>query len=411
VMGPAGCKSGTIMVPLLLVCGLMPTFRNRNRSLRTTGSGKAIRSYMNLVFYNGFNPIDADHEFCDDHTQPPPFEDPTWWNKSRSLSVGGALNGTVPYSYAGGGTVTFSDVRTQNRTGYQYAPATTEVDWTYWRTLALANLDPYRPVVDTPLFLFELREFPRMLRDLGRVLQGRIRPSDVPGGYVAYQFGWRPLVSDLLSMLTLQRQINDRIRYFRNLAKGTRVRRRLATRRLIKDTTTANAYQQFNVGPAGDPYCIKADVQVREYISVWFTANASLLMDLPKDADLRGLSTRAVWGLTARPSTLWNAIPWSWFTDYMLNVGDYMEAANGMTRYRCTNMCLMALSLAESRLTNVRLKTGLSFSPSTLYTERKQRSVSANPQPGITAEPFLTNRQQLILGSLATASALRGARR
>lgn len=390
----------------------MPTYRTRSKSHKTQGSGTAVRSYLNLTFYSGFAPITSDYEYCADHTQPPPFSDDTWWNKYRSTTYGGVTSGTCSYGYAGGGTVTFNDCRQTNRTGYQYVPETTVIDMGYWKTLALANLDPSKPVVDLPLFLFELREFPRMLKDLGRVLNGRVRPSDVPGGHLAYEFGWKPLVSDALSLITLQRQVSNRIAYLRSLEKGTRVRRTLTRNRLIKDTLTTDGLIAWNVGPAGsNPYGVKADLEVREYLTVWFTANAKLIDDLPDDKVLPRDTYRRLLGLSARPSTLWNALPWSWLSDYFVNIGDFIEAKNALTRYQCTRMNVMAHQYITSTTVNVRTKQGLSYTPSVLVKERKRRTFYANPQPSISMEPFLTNRQRGILGSLITASALRASRR
>jgi len=385
--------------------------RVRERTRQTTSSGTAVRSYLNQVFYSGFSPTDSDHEYCSDNTTPRPHKYPTSWSKYRKKSVGGVLTGTCPYSYTTGGTVTFNSCRTINRTNYAYCPDITPINFGYWVTLALGNLNPRRPHTDLPLFLFELREFPGMLRDLGRVLQGRISPGDVPGGHLAYEFGWRPLFSDLNSLLGLRRAIKARARYLSALEGGKSIfRRRLTSNRLIQDTVSPTPYTAYNVGPSTNPWALRAKVKTTEYLDVWFTARAKLRDPIPSFVDLPNRALRHAYGLTPRPDLVWNAIPWSWLTDWYTNFGDMLEATDALQHLRVQDMCIMAHSTVESRLIDVEVKSGLSYTESVLYTEYKQRSVSTSPTSHLVATPFLNGRQQSILGSLVTSRALRAAR-
>jgi hypothetical protein len=375
------------------------------------GSGKAIRSYFNLEYYAGFSPVASDYENCIDNTTPPPHKTPTSWSKFRARTVGGTLTGTTTTSLPGGGTITFNDVRALDRTTWTKSDPLTPVNWTYWVTQAIGNLNPRRPDVDLPLFLWELREFPRMLRDLGRVLSGRLRPSDVPGGYLAYQFGWKPLYSDLNSLLRLRRSIVNRIRHLRALESGKAIfRRRLASRRLIKDVTDATPYRLFAVGSNPNPWAIDGKVNHREYLTVWMTARASLKEPLDDKLDLPNRALSLSYGLTARPDLLWNSLPWSWLIDYFGNVGAFLEAQDALTYLNVSQMCLMALTVTENRLIDVKVRSGLSYTESTLYREYKQRSVHANPTPFFATQPFITDRQEAIIGSLITSRALRSAR-
>lgn len=384
--------------------------RNRSRVRALSRSGTAKRAGVNFLPPSTSKTID--HEHCFDTTSPPPHVTDHALILTRKRVSVPYINGTVSYGYPGGGTVVCVDYASPNRTDYVYCPAVSSVNWAYWRTKALANMNPSNPTTDVPLFLFELREFPRMLRDLGRVLTGRVRPSDVPGGHLAYNFGWAPLVSDARKLLDFTQQTDDRIRYLKNLEKGHRVRRRLLNNGEIADSTISNAYTELNVGPVGSPWGVVADRRNREVMSVWFTANAKAIGDLPNlsGPGARDYARRLAYGLSARPSTLWDALPWSWLIDYGLNVGDYIEAQNGMTKFQCTRMCIMAKQTAVSELTNVRVKSGLSMEYSAMVTEVKNRSAIANPTPVLTATQFLNGRQVGILAALATASALRGAR-
>jgi hypothetical protein len=309
------------------------------------------------------------------------------------------------------GPVEFEHYQPSGRANYANAPTPSTIDYGYWVTKALGNLDPYKPKVDLPLFAFELREFPSMLKDLGKVLQGKIKPSDIPGGYLAYRFGWAPLVSDLKDLFDFTKHTNNRYDYFRRLQSGSRVKRTLFDGE-IKREVISNGYQILAGVPTTGQYGYQADIELTEHVKVWATANGKLLMKLPNSQlGLRRLSARAAYGLTLRPETFWDAIPWTWLSDYLLNVGDYLAANSGLTRLSITRMNIMATQDCRSSLVNARPASGLDSTVSILQTVRKSRSAFVNPTPSISATPFLTSGQTKILGALATASALRKFRR
>lgn len=354
----------------------------------------------------------TDHETCTDTTMSKPYDTDHPLTLARYKVKPLVVKGTGVYGYAGanlGKPVIADSYIPPNRTAYSYCPTVYSVSSAYYLTKALAGLDPQKPVVDVPLFLFELRELPSMIRDLGRVLNREVRPQDVPGGHLAYSFGWAPLLSDTQKMFNFAHQTWQRSRYLRQLEAGTRVRRHLERGALLSSVTTQNALQIGNIGPASDPYILKADVKVERRLWVWFTANAYLLDPIPQDnASLRRLAFRYAYGGTARWSTIWNALPWTWLSDYFNNIGDYVAATNGMSRFKCTRLNIMKLIVSSSTLENVRVKSGFSVEPNSyLETIQKERTAYTNPTPRLAFSPFLSLGQRTILGALSTASALR----
>lgn len=307
------------------------------------------------------------------------------------------LNGFYPLFFGYG--TNYSDCSVQNRSGYQYCPDAAGYDSQFWVTKALANMNPSKPLVDLPLFLFELKDFPRMLKDLGRVLQGRAKPADVPNGHLAYVFGWAPLVSDLLKLLKLQQSIEERKRYLQRLERGTRLKRNLFQGE-VQRVRQVDGYTISGV---------TADVEIIEHLKVWFTANAKLKIPLT-NADLEeDRLIRLLLGATPAASTLWNAVPWSWLVDYFVNVGDTLEAQRGWIPFSTTRMCVMAHSIVQSNLTRIRVTVPtLSVSDSGMLTEVKRRTVVANPMPWLTYDPFLSVSQMAILTSLVVSRAMGG---
>ena len=304
------------------------------------------------------------------------------------------------------GHILFDGWNPANRTLHNYAPVISTINWPYWRTKALANMNPYKPNVDLPLFLFELRELPKMLQQLGRVLGGQAKPSDVPGGFLGYQFGWAPLVSDTLALFKLTVLIDARIRYLRNLEGGTHISRKLFDG-VIMDTVSPG-YQAFITNMPGNPYCYTASVRTVERLKVWFTANGKLMSVLPPSSlDLRILSTRIVLGLTATPYRLWDALPWSWLIDYLYNIGDFLEARDGLTRLQVTRLNVMATVVKTITHQGVQTAPGLTASEPVLTWTSKQRSPFGHPTPNNTMTPFFTGKMIAILGALATSKALK----
>lgn len=325
-----------------------------------------------------------------------------------------ALNGQTDWIQAFGrvGWLKCEWYATNTRSQMSYVPAATPVDWAYWKTKALGNLNPYRPTIDAPLALFELREFPSMVRQLGRVLSGNAQPGDVPGGYLAYQFGWAPLVSDVISLFNLAESIDGRSRFLRNLEQGNRVQRKLFSG-TIRDQTTTDGYTTIPLNTGVHSHCLKADVRLVETLEVWMTANGKLKFPLPTTpGGLKTLSHDMVLGLTLSPERVWDFLPWSWLIDYFLNMGDYIDAVGGRAYLQTTRLCLMAHIKVVNSLTRIRLATGLTCSANPrLEREEKRRTAYANPTPLMAFTPFLTGVQTSILGALATSHALKGVKR
>lgn len=106
-------------------------------------------------------------------------------------------------------------------------------------------------------------------------------------------------------------------------------------------------------------------------------------------------------------STIWNAIPWSWLSDYLTNIGDILDARRGFISFSLTGVNLMCHQQLEERSTISSDTTGLTFTPHRFLLEAKLRSAINVATPKVAFRPFLTGGQTAILGALVTASALR----
>jgi hypothetical protein len=283
------------------------------------------------------------------------------------------------------------------------------IDWAYWTTKALANLNPNRPVVDLPVAIAELKDLPKMLKNIGDVL--RLGKSGMPRDVVKtmneahlnWQFGWAPLINDLSDMLGFTDAMNDRLDYLRNLDGGTDVARRLGS---IPDSVVSERRLWTNDGH-GKLYYEFYQTSVRHQEG-WYKARVALKDPLPpSDRKQRELARNAVLGLNVSPSTAWNLVPWTWLVDWFSNTGDLISLTQNAIPYKVSNLNVMVKDTITSNVVPTYLAPGLTATNGKGYYIVKRRNVLVNPKPWITFKPWMTPRQAGILGSLAIVSALR----
>jgi hypothetical protein len=274
-----------------------------------------------------------------------------------------------------------------------------------YKVKAMAAASPYRSKVSLPLFLFELRELPSMLQHLGRILSRRYRASDVAGGYLAYSFGWAPLVKDLMSLFDLTKAIEDRKAYFRRLESGTRVRRNFGTQQV----RTTSLYNTSLPAAVTLKSAIGKHVgRLEETHKVWATLNAKLKEPLAMSAeDLHSLSRNQVLGLRFNPADFWEAIPWSWLIDYFMNIGDMLESSRAQVGLRITRINVMCTQKIVVRTESTSVLAGLQVQPGFVYRTSKLRFPYSNSSNEFAFHPFFTGHMDAILSSLVTVKALK----
>lgn len=341
-------------------------------------------------------------DVCDDSTSPYPYHQENNLYISHDTAGVMRISGTVydppywRYDYEGYNPL--------NRSSYVYCPgAGLPVDWNYWRTLALGNMNPSTPIIDLQNFIFEFKDFPDMLKNMGDILSRKRSPRDVANGYLAYSFGWAPFLADLTTLCKLAKKLDERLKYLRALERGTTVRRHLG------DFSYTNHYPDSYGHPLAVVY---ADETVSYSLEAWYTARLKLESPLPPASELPAEVVKLAFGVkNVSASTIWNAVPWTWLSDYFFNIGDMLDAQRGYYRYSQNTMCVMVKQRGTSTLTNVRTPPGISVSGLTSISELKQRGVYVNPLPFFAYKPFLTRDHIANLGALVTARSLGGSSR
>lgn len=382
--------------------------RGRSRSLGyVAGPDAVLPQYGNSAIYLGYKGFTGT-ESCNDTTMPRPYttdhalrvlksvwKDPLrlggsfkYWNTGLP-DVQVSMNGHIPKEVA----------------NPSYLPGPPTPGWAYWQTKALANMSPEKADTGLPLFLFEFKDFPEMLHHAGRVLSRRARASDYPGSYLAFHFGWAPLVADFRTLMDLANKLDGRSRYLRNLERGSRIRRTLRSG-LAESTSYPVALYSVPAWP--EKWVYQAEAKVETYVKVWYTANAKLApgYTLPHSSrDLRALSARQSLGLTLNPAAIWDFLPWSWLIDYFQGYGDFLQAINGQVMVNCTRMNIMHSSKVVVTHSSIKCVPGVTYSQVLGEVTDKQRLPVSNPIPWLSPRPFLGAAQVFALENLVTARA------
>jgi hypothetical protein len=261
--------------------------------------------------------------------------------------------------------------------------------WNSLETAALAELNPSAPIVDLGEFLFELREAKKLVTSVKSIWDRRLNSN--PGSdYLAYNFGWRPLIADLLKMVNLAQLAEQRIESLqKRVEEGVRIN--LGSSDI--SWLWIDSFDDF-------PYLSTTFYSVNEHTKNWCTGRYSIIGEVPKvRGNLRDLVT---FGLSQPATSTWNALPWSWLIDYFVNIGTFLEAASGGIPFTLTDACIMSLSQMDVKY--IRNSSGWGReSPGSATSTEKRRQPIAILSPKYAIEPLLTSGQKLNLTALAIA--------
>jgi hypothetical protein len=251
----------------------------------------------------------------------------------------------------------------------------------------LARTNPSRPVIDLPIAIYELREIPSLLRDEGnKIIRG------LAAGHLAVEFGIKPLVNDLKSLLNFSDEVAKRQRELERLHAGGLKRKR----DLWSGSITAGPIDI--IAQSGDKLTVHminskaTQCKISGFVR-WFPSNPGLMK-----GDLRDQARKAVLGLTLDFATAWNAIPWSWLVDWCGNVGDILIANRNLVgaNHGPVQIMTQTTTTCDSVLTGI----GSAKYSKGGYTEVSKRRRSIVHVPVDVQLPVLNLRQLSILGSI-----------
>lgn len=201
-------------------------------------------------------------------------------------------------------------------------------------TTLRARTNPSREEVSVPNFLYELKDLPQMIRqmkNLGPLIRNLRRRnhaalSALASNYLGYEFGWKPLISDVSQLLQFQSQVDRRILELNRLYAGTGLKRRL---NLFDSTETFTDNSVIVETSLGRSFTVKKEILTRK--RMWGTIRwrpTAVPADIGHQA-LGRQARRLVHGIDhygVDASQAWNAIPFSWLADWFGNFGEWLAA-------------------------------------------------------------------------------------
>lgn len=273
--------------------------------------------------------------------------------------------------------------------------------WNYQRleNAALAHIYDTQPIVDLPLSIAELKDIPRLMKD---VAAKGVRLAGSPEGYLNFQWALRPMLGDMLSMISLQKQIAQRIKSHRRKFRTERASGRGPMVTYVSavgnDPVPMALPGGFSVNLSySSPQLIRGES--------WYSARITPEVELPEllaeAADYRHATGRGRSGLTVA----YNLLPWSWLIDYFTSLGDVLELRENRVPYKVHSMCLM--SETEYRLPYKVIPGGSQVikaadcTPGWTTIVEKRRRLVLYPEGKLYIEPLLSGQQLTNLAALA----------
>jgi hypothetical protein len=191
---------------------------------------------------------------------------------------------------------------------------------------AYSKMKPTQPIFSGLNSIYELRELPGMLKQ--KLSDSGLK--NIANYWLALRFGWKPLLSDIRKTVNFQVTAQKRLRQLlRDNGKAVRRKVDLASTTSDPVITTGN-FGSIQPGfvtqfyrRSGMPFR-KVTTVVKEHI--WAAARYRYwLPEGPRDIEWKAKMYGGLYGLNPTPSVIYNAIPWSWLTDWFTNLGDVID--------------------------------------------------------------------------------------
>jgi hypothetical protein len=213
------------------------------------------------------------------------------------------------------------------------------------------EMNPTKPAVGLGVNIAEIKDFPRLVKGKLDSLKSLVRSVSNPKGladwFLAIQFGWKPLLSDIRKCIKLYFSLESRINFLmRNggvpLKRATPVREPVVTDEVLYEYIGPdNQGWMEDLVPLGsdpdlmiDRFTCKITLhkEVTERASGVFTYHLGDIPPTPAYLRLKLL------GLIADEALMWEATRWSWLVDWFSNMGDIISNIEANLRDRVVSL-------------------------------------------------------------------------
>jgi hypothetical protein len=165
--------------------------------------------------------------------------------------------------------------------------------------------------------------------------------SLVGSAHLNYNFGWRLMMQDIRSLAAITTAIESRISEFNAIVSKGGLRRSgiflVTSGDSLPEATTAI----FSNGLGSWFAKVNISFRTKVWGSVRWVPNRTSPVDLAKLTSFNEACKTVLDLRYPDPATIWEAIPFSWLSDYFLNVGDVLNAIQDTDKVLPVDICLM----------------------------------------------------------------------
>lgn len=314
----------------------------------------------------------------------------------------------------------FSDRAWHQWGTYPGTPALTGIG--FYGPAAIKRTIPTSPHVSLAQGLTELRREGIPAIPGFNLLKDRVAHfRELGGEYLNLEFGWKPILSDIRATISAARDSARILRQYQR-DSGRIVRRKTSFEPIITTSirgpasgkimkpasfTDLNWSKVVKNGATTGPLHESTRSVTNTRFSGAFTYYLQSDNDVLNQAYAFEQKANLLLGLRITPDVLWNLAPWSWLSDWYVNIGDNIANASALSLDGLVMKYgyLMQETLSEHTCTvsgPTILSSGVNSFTTTFYTHRKYRQ-KATPY-GFGSNPAsFTGRQWAILSALGFA--------
>lgn len=276
---------------------------------------------------------------------------------------------------------------------------------------AISRVLPTNPLVDLAVALGEFRSEGIPAISGAATLRAKVGRARAAGGdYLAYEFGWRPLVDEIQALYTSIFNSQELIdKYERESGKL------LHRRYTFPDQFSSSTSTETGIWPepsiktgywsgAGTRTTVTLDTR-----KTWFEGAFTYYL-APQGSVIRAeqLAAKRL-GHRITPEVLWNLTPWSWAADWVTNIGDVIH---NVSAFASDGLVMpYGYMMSERTITKQYFTSGATLKRQQtkvdchqeLTTISKQRRQATPYGFGLDPGTDFSNRQWAILGALGLA--------
>lgn len=289
------------------------------------------------------------------------------------------------------------------RYGYTYTdaqPHDSDAQMIGFGSTAIARSAPNNPHVDLATAIGELRNegLPSLVG--ASLWKSQTRKAQSAGSeYLNYEFGWRPLVTELRKLAVA---VRDSEQLWADFVEGSGRKTRVGYSYEPEYTQGSITGEMIPI-PSYVPGFLRGGLTETVRSQRWFKGCFKYYVPTPSSdfgEKMSYWSQQAgyLYGLRLTPDVVWNLQPWSWATDWFVNTGDLMSNISNLGSDGLVMQYGYAMheSIAERHFYGA---ISGAFSDRRLIIKRAKR-IQASPYGFGVTLATLTNRQLAIIAAL-----------